>query len=458
MKKIVLLALGAIIVLAALPIIGNQFVEKNIDESVLELKSYGLGVEKSQTQSSYLNTKKHFEFLLKDADNFVAYLNKYANKQIPPYVNAALEGVLIGADVEYSNIPFTKAISVDIYPLSVSPTLAKSMQEKDLHFYEALKKFLQSKGVLYHMNYNVMSEDFDGYIKDIKENYTLEDATKISFILQGATFEGQGKLLAPTRLNSKIQKIDMKMKNDNATINFILSQLHGSSNFESQGTYLSSIDLANLDMLVDAPNDNIVLQASNFKVNIASNDQGKKAELNTKSTLKHLELQSQKITFDMKDISYDVAVNGLDKDILENIRILLNRANQQPSLALREDILNESIKLFSKGLELKVADLSFKKLLINKTQDLDGLSLKMDMHLKEDPNLASKLKLSPLLLAQNVDLDLKLKLSKSIYKNLTAGSRMAAGLQSYAKEEGDNMIFNVLFKDGKLTMNGKALQ
>jgi len=458
MKKVVLFVALALVVLAALPVVGNKYVESNIDERVEDLKSYGLGVEKTSTTTSYLSTKKHFEFLLKDADVFIEYLNNYSNQQIPAYVNAALEGVLIGADVEYSNIPFTKAISIDIYPLSVSPALAKNMKEKDLNFYTALEKFLHSKGVLYHINYDIVSEDFDGYIKDINEKYTLKDATELSLMLQGAVFEGQGRLMTPTRLTSEVKKIDLEMKNDQATLLFHLLDLGGSSNFESQGTYLSSINLRSFDISVDTPRDNLLLKASDLKVNLSANDQLKKAEFNAKSTLKHLEVESKDITFEMEKLSYDVAVNGLDKMILERLRVLLNKANIQPSPALNKQILDESTQLLAKGLQLNVADLSFKTLTVNDMQHLGGLEMKMDLNIKEDPNLVAKLQLSPLLLAQNIDIVLKLKLSQAIYKNLTAGSRMAVAANSYAKVDGDNVVFDIVFKDGKLQMNGKALQ
>ncbi|MCD6190515.1 MAG: hypothetical protein J7K14_03115 [Sulfurimonas sp.] len=120
LKKFIIFIVVAVILAAALPIIGNKLVQNRLEDRLTTLSSYGLEVSKAETESSYLSTKKHFEFLLRDADKFVEYLNKYSDQQIPPYVNAAFEGVLIGADVEYSNIPMSKAVSVDIYPLSLS--------------------------------------------------------------------------------------------------------------------------------------------------------------------------------------------------------------------------------------------------------------------------------------------------------------------------------------------------
>ena len=167
MKKFIIFIVVAILLAAALPIIGNKLVENSIEDRLTTLGSYGLEVSKAETTSSYLNTKKHFEFLLRDGDKFIEYLNKYSDQQIPPYVNAAFEGVLIGADVEYSNIPLSRALTVDIYPLSLSKNMMSSIKENDLDFYNYFEKFLHSKGVLYHINYNIVSEDFDGFLVDL---------------------------------------------------------------------------------------------------------------------------------------------------------------------------------------------------------------------------------------------------------------------------------------------------
>lgn len=239
MKKIIIFIVVAVILAAVLPIIGNKLVENSLDDRLTTLSSYGLEVSKAETDSSYLSTKKHFEFLLRDADKFVAYLNKYSDQQIPPYVNAAFEGVLIGADIEYSNIPLSKAVTINIYPLSLSKNMMSSIKEDDLDFYNYLEKFLHSKGVLYHINYNIVSEDFDGYIQDIQESHTLKDGTKLSLNLLSATFSGNGELIAPNSIISNIQTINMEIDSAKTKVTFSLDGFSSSSSFESRSTYIS---------------------------------------------------------------------------------------------------------------------------------------------------------------------------------------------------------------------------
>ena len=458
MKKIVIFIGLAIAALAVLPIIGNKFVAGTIKLKVANLEQFGLGVEKSSSESSYLSSKKHFEFLLKDADKFAEYLNKYSDKQIPMYVNAALEGVLIGVDIQYSNIPFTKAISIDIYPLALSPKMAEDIQKNDKNVYTHIKNILKSKGILYHINYNVASENFDGYLKDVDESFHLKNGAQLQFKLQKANYKGNGGLIAPKMLIANIKTIDLSIVDTNGKMNFTLSSLHTSSNFNSHTTYVSSASLGSLEMNIMSKRENVTVSAKDMQANASENDQGEKAEFNAKSSIKSLAIQSNKGRADFKDFSYDIALNGLDKQVLDKIRVLALKADANRNRQIQEAIQKSIIELFSQGMQIKIADLSLQKALLNNKEDLGGFDVKMDVNVKKDPALASKIQTSPMLLAQNVDMTLHLKLSEPMYAKFTQNQPMAKMLQQFIKKDGDKIIFDILFKDAALTVNGKALR
>ncbi len=459
MKKFIIFLVLAVLLAAALPIIGNKLVENSLDDRLTTLSSYGLEVSRAQTESSYLNTKKHFEFLLRDADKFVEYLNKYSDQQIPPYVNAAFEGVLIGADVEYSNIPLSKAVSVDIYPLALSKNMMSSIKEDDLNFHNYLEKFLHSKGVLYHINYNIVSEDFDGYIKDIKESYTLKDGTKLSLNLLNATYSGNGELIAPNQIISNIETINLKVDNAQTKLTFTLDGFSGSSSFESKSTYISGGDLKSLKLMVDATGENLLFEATDIKVNFSSNTQGNKAELNAKSSLKTMSIKSDKVDVVMKDFAYDIAMNGLDKDSLEELRVIVSRVKvASSSNTLQKEIQDSVVKLLSHGLELDIAKFSLENITLNKSENLEGFDVKAKFKMKEDRDLATKISLSPLLVSQNVDMSINIKLSKAIYAKLTNGLPVTSMANSYAREDGNSVVFDMTFINGEFRVNGKALR
>ena len=459
MKKFIIFIAVAVLVLAALPIIGNKLVESSLEDRLTTLNSYGLEVTKDETESSYLSTKKHFEFLLRDADKFVAYLNKYSDQQIPPYVNATFEGVLIGADVEYSNFPLSKAVTVDIYPLALSENMMSSVKEDDLDFYNYLEKFLHSKGILYHINYNIISEEFDGFVQDIKESYTLKDGTKMSLNLLNATFSGNGELIAPNTLISNVETINLEIDNVKTKVTFNLDSFSSSSSFESKSTYISSGDLKNFKLVVAALTENLLFEATDVKVNFSSNTQGDRAELNAKSSLKTMNIKSEKIDVVMKDFAYDIAMNGLDKDSLEELRVKMSRMKTaSASSDMQKEIQDSIIQLLSHGLELDIAKFSLENITLNKTENLEGFKIKSKFVVKEDKDLATKITLSPLLVSQNVDMTINIKLSKPLYSKLNSNVPMTSMANSFAKEDGNNVLFDITFLNGEFKVNGKALR
>lgn len=459
LKKFIIFLVVVVLIAAALPIIGNKLVENSLEDRVTALSSYGLEVSKSETESSYLNTKKHFEFLLRDADKFVEYLNKYSDQQIPPYVNAAFEGVLIGADIEYSNIPLSKAVVIDIYPLAFSENMMHSLKEDDLDFHNYLEKFLHSKGVLYHINYNITSEDFDGFVQDIKESYTLKDGTKMTLNLLNATFSGNGELIAPNSVISNIDTINLVIDNTKTKVIVNLDGFSSSFNFESKSTYLSAGDLKSLKLVVNAMNENLLFEATDIKVNFSSNTQGDKAELNAKSSLKTMSIKSNDIDVAMKEFAYDIAISGLEKDSFEEFRVAVSQAKVASlSYDLQTKMQESIIKLLSHGLKLDIAKFSLQNITLNKTENLEGFDIKSKFIIKEDRDLATKITLSPLLIAQNVDMTLNIKLSKPLYAKFTKATPMTAMVNDYAKEDGNSVIFDITFVNGEFRVNGKALR
>ena len=459
LKKFIIFLVVVVLIALALPIIGNKLVEKSLDDRLTILSSYGLEVSKAQTESSYLNTKKHFEFLLRDADKFVEYLNKYSDQQIPPYVNAAFEGVLIGADIEYSNIPMSKAVVIDIYPLAFSENMMSSLKEDDLDFHNYLEKFLHSKGVLYHINYNITSEDFDGFVQDIRESYTLKDGTKMTLNLLNATFSGNGELIAPNSIISNIDTINLVIDNTKTKVIFNLDGFSSSSNFESKSTYLSAGELKSLKLVVNAMNENLLFEATDIKVNFSSNTQGDKAELNAKSSLKTMSIKSDKIDVAMKDFAYDIAISELEKDSFEEFRMAVSQAKvASSSYDLQAKMKDSTIKLLSHGLKLDIAKFSLDNITLNKTENLEGFDIKSKLIIKEDRDLATKITLSPFLVAQNVDMTLNIKLSKPLYAKLTKDTSITSMANSYVKEDANSVLFDITFIDGELRVNGKALR
>ncbi|MDD3059729.1 MAG: hypothetical protein PHW94_02160, partial [Sulfurimonas sp.] len=210
MKKLLVLLFVFVLVAAALPIIGNKLISSALDEKIELLHDNGIDVQNTRVDSSYLQTKRHYEFLLQDSEKFFVYLNQSSHGEIPSYVQDVIDGVLLGADVSYSNVPFINNIVVDIYPIKLSSKTMDTLKESDQNFYDFVSAFLAKKGILYNLQYDMISEDFSGYVKDINESYIENDGTNLKFSLFGMSYEGSGNLIAPNILSSQMQNISIE--------------------------------------------------------------------------------------------------------------------------------------------------------------------------------------------------------------------------------------------------------
>ncbi|GEM_PF-1439298 len=458
MKKIIILLSIVVLGLALLPIIGNKFIEDTLKERIELLASHGLEIKNSSTEAGYLHTKKHYEFLLKDSQKFVDYLNQYADNQIPLYVNAMLQGVVIGTDLQFSNFPFNNALSLDIYPLALSPETTNALMQEEPELYKNFISFFEKKGILYHMNYNILQSTFDGYIKDIQEEYVLKDGSKVTLGLMGATYEGTGTLVAPSSLNSKISNMTLHVFKSTDELNFSIADFNSSSTFESQSTYSSAAQVKNFVLTIKEPAvDTVTLNASDVRISISSDTQETDARMNAKSSFANFDLSSDRLKVKAKNFNYDIALSKIDKAAFEEIRLLTAKAKNRYSDALALEMQESITKLLSKGMTLHIADISLENILFNDTQNLEGFSLASDIVLKEDANLSQNIALSPMFIAKNMNIDTMFKISKPMFNAIVASSPMVGISQSYAQEVDNMMVFHIQFDSKELKVNDKTI-
>ncbi|WP_373003113.1 DUF945 family protein [Sulfurimonas sp.] len=458
MKKILIVLVVVIAVIALLPIVGNSVAEGVLKTRVAVLTSNGLELKNDTTESSYLTTKKHYEFLLSDAPRFIEYLNQYSDAQIPPYIDAMISGAVVGVDIEYSNFPLSSKVLVDIYPLTLPANITDELKKENMPFYTYIDKLLQGKGVLYHINYYISDELFDGYIKDIDEEYIFDNGSKMTVKLFNATYYGSGSLIAPKNLQTSISKVIIKADESANGITFEMNDLTSSSTFESQSTYVSGAAMKSMSILVDeGKSSKLEASIDNIKVNISSNTQGTKAEFYVKSSLGEFKFNSKDANVAASGFNYDISLDGVEKDSYEEFRKLTSHTNANYSPEFEQKLQESVIKLLSKGLSLSVADMSVKKITIENQKSIDGFSLMAKMVLKEDADLASKLKTSPMSLSKNLNLASTIKFSKELYALLNKEAPVTGMANSLAREDGNNLIFEIKLNDGRLSVNDKQL-
>ncbi len=458
MKKFLISLVIVIGAVAVLPIVGNSVSDKFLDERVTLLVSNGLEVSNESAESSYLNSKKHYEFLLSDAPKFIEYINQYSESQIPPYVDAMIEGVAVGVDIEYSNFPLSSKVMVDIYPLSFSADMMDELKLEDIKFYTYLDNLLKSKAILYHINYDISDELFDGFIKNIDELYTFNNGTKAKFKIFDATYYGQGPLIAPQNLHSNISEIAIHLDTSDEDIIFKLHDLSSAFTFESQSTYVSSANIKAISLFIEnIKSAKTEINIDDMKLNISSNTQGNKAEFYAKSSLSKLKINSQEANIVASGFNYDISLDGIDKDSYEEFRKLTSHANSRHSLKFEQEFEDSITKLLSKGLTLSIPDLSLSKIGVENKKPIDGFSMMSKLTLAKDLDLAKKFKTSPMAVINNFLITSTLKFSKDFYALLNKELPSTTLANEFAREDAKSIIFDIELKNGHLSVNGKAI-
>ena len=459
MKKFLIVLILVVGVVVLLPVVGNSMVQKTLKENIDLFCANGIDIQNETTENSYLNTKNHYEFILRDAPKFVKFINQYSDAQLPPYVEAAIGGVTIGVDIEYSNFPIGSKVVLDIYPITLPEELEQELKQESINFYNYIDKLLQAKGVLYHMNYYISKNIFDGFIKNIDEKYVFDNGNELVFKLLDATYYGEGPIIAPKGIHTNISEITLDVKADNQTIAFRAKDLKSASTFESQSTYASSASLESFSFLLKEQREKkLGLFLEEFKVNISSNVQANAGEFYTKMSFKEMEINSKDVqSIKVSEANYDISLDGVDKDSFEEFRVLTSHANATNSPDFEQKLQKVVTRIFSKGLSLSIPDLSIKEIRVDNEEPIDGFKFMARMTLSENPNLEQNLKSSPKEVLEHINLASTLKLSKGFFAFIKKNAPLVGLAGSFAKKENDKLVFEVKLNAGVLSINDKAM-
>jgi hypothetical protein len=208
MKKIFLAVLLLLVIIAALPMVGNSYVQQQLQAALTTPDRYGLKLQENTRESGYVTTRNHYKFVVVDGKKFLRFIG--ADKQISAKTQHLLQGAIIGMDVTYNNLFFTRVLDVDIYPLALNPKLAENLKKKDALFAKKVEEFLQDKGILYHIEYHTLNKTFQGKVQDIAQHWKLKDATEVALVLQGASFKGKGRVVSDFIYTNKHLLINSK--------------------------------------------------------------------------------------------------------------------------------------------------------------------------------------------------------------------------------------------------------
>lgn len=452
-KKIIIIAALLVAIIAALPLVGNMGIKKIIDERIVMLEGNGLKVERSDNGSSYLETKAHYEFMLEDPVAFQNYLTTLSKAQVPAYMHAMLDDVVMAADVSYSNLVVNSDVSLDLYPVAFTKEAGERMKAEDATLYEQMIEMLENREFMYHMDYDVAASTFKGYIKDINREIVFKDGKKAKIVFEAATFDGKGTLVEPESVVLRVKNADVDFSlPEDAKMKLSMNDLTSNSIFSAKNSFDLDYEARKLHFYFKDKLTEIQIDATEMKTISDSKVINAKLSTAVNASMKHFKMQDQNGSVELHDFAFVMDADNIDEAAYEAFQ----KASEQAGASSQHAML-ASLGVVSKGFDLHIDELSVKKIALKDSGLMDGFDHKIDIAIKADDQLVQKMQMTPMALMQNINIDAKLKFASAFYSFIKKQGANLVLADSFVKQDGDNAVFDILLQDGKITVNGKSL-
>ena len=452
-KKLLIIGAVLVAVLAALPLVGNMSVKKITEDRIAMLEGNGIKVDQSDNGSSYMTTKQHYEFTLEDPTAFKAYLSTLAKAQVPAYLSTMLDDVVMGADVEYSNLLIDSNVMIDLYPVAFSQEAGERMQAEDAKLYEQMIAMLENREFMYHMEYDVSGERFKGNIKDIDKSITFEDGRTAKIVFEKATFKGEGTLVEPKSvdLNVKRANLDFSLP-DEAEMRLQMNDLSSQSTFSAKNSFDLTYKAKQLNFHFDDGASKLEVSATDMQTTSKSVTQKGKLSTTVDAEVKQFSMSDQNNSVSLESFAFKMNADNVDEKAYEAFQ----KASEQSAAGSQYTML-AAVGVVSKGFNIDIENISVKKIAIKDSKMMDGFKHAIKINVKEDENLVQKLQVSPMALLQNIDVDAKLNFASEFYAFMKAQGNNLSMADNFAKVDGDDVLFDIILKDGQVSVNGKSL-
>lgn len=500
MKKSLFFSLLLIILAALSPIIGNKIVTYYVDQEIVAVKKKGITLNFKSETPGYMYTSKQYEFILTDVDAFARYLTEYGAGLLPPYTDELLKSIVFRLDMKYHNIPFLEPISIDIYPMYISDKIMDKLNGSDNIFFKNFENFITRQGLLYHIDYDLLSENYKGHIKNIDYNERTYDGSNIILTLHNAIFNGTGSFQAPKSLKTNIDKIYFQTSDTSKDVSIEINRLGTQSSDgidksveviyekskelydktkemyeesdipekmndmkdESEDTareiYNTSMQMKSMFFKSKdkKSNEEINVEAQNVDINSSSQTDEKKSKNKSYFFFESLKLNSNTKEVKMSQLVYNSSMQNIDKKSFEKLQKLMLELKTRPSSETISKLKVSAIEILSNGLKVHIPEFSVAKVFYE-GEDLGGFKLISALNIKEDKNLAAKMLFSPFFIVQNLDFKLNLSVSKKIYNKFVEEVPLALLALSATKQTATDLIYDVSYINGNLTVNGASV-
>jgi hypothetical protein len=419
----------------------TEEMKARVNTELTVIEENGFAVQQREIKEQ----EEHFVLSFDDPKKIVTFF-KAQGSEITLEDVEILKGTNIGVDIRYLNDSYS-SLSVDMYPLNLPPALteASDLDDADKAFIAQLNDMLGKKALLVHVDFNKLLSSFKGYLKDIDETLSAENALTIK--VKGALFNGTIK---NDRINTLEQEIkELKFLSGD---NLELELKHLKSDYALKGkslynsTYTYAID--DIKLHAQAEKETYSVAVKNIKgTNVTAVENGLASN---KMTLfvSSMETKDNIEKNTLLDTTFSFNVGNLDMDTLKKLEDLDMNNEEEANKMLQT--------LISKGITMEIPNFEVKKIEYQ-GQKIDGFSLSSTFEVKKSANLAA-IQANPLNALSAVNTKTKIVLSDALFVLLAQQPKaMLLTMMIQPKVVNGKKVYEVELKDGHLIVNGKQM-
>ncbi|MDH5464818.1 MAG: hypothetical protein OEW60_04255 [Thiovulaceae bacterium] len=424
--------------LLILDIIHSSLISTSLNEQLAKFQKNGFELTKLTEKSSLLRDSKSFSLRIKKIDQILKQYFDLDSKDPLIISLSKFEETSFKVELFHYKYIFSNEIHIrlalDDLPVEFTA---------DSTFLSNIVQFFKENSKLLKIDFNLWSKEFA--IKIDHLDHKLQADNSISYHLKLKKFVINGLMIANDRFHffEKTEDFSLTTKYKDKNISRISSQntsiaLQRSPEFWQTNI---AIDVIELFLQLHTPTTITLKQLQ------ATQNQSTEDLLSFYSTFKLQDalFKSKSYDYQMKGLEYDVTLDNLDKDILDQMSSLINSSNTNPIAFVFEDLEKRLAELLDEEASIDIDTLKFDELILNKT-NYQGLGL--ELFAKSNPYSEP----------YNADFELLLEVSTEIFDYFKEEVVNADLMNNFIKDsDEENLKFYLKLTDKGLILNDHLL-